>query len=113
MAERKETPNETGSNEPIVYASPTKRVWAWVGVAYMVIVTLLVTYFLAKAKFISGIGTLMLIPALCGLGATSILRYRSGEGKGGLATCVILVALCVILVAVNLVTGVPALITNF
>lgn len=113
MADENQKPNETEDKEPIVYASPVKRVWAWVGVAYMVIITLLVTYFLATATFLSGIGSLMLIPALGGLGATAILRYRSGEGRGGLGACVLLLVVCVGLVAVNLVVGIPALIANF
>lgn len=113
MADENHNPNETESKEPIVYATPVKRAWAWVGVVYMVIITLLVTYSFAKGRFLGGIGSLMLCPALAGLGATAILRYRAGEGKGGLPVCVIMVAVSAVLIVLNLMMGIPALITNF
>ena len=47
MPEEKNLENETPKEE-IVYASPMKRVWAWVGVVYMVILVLLMTYGLAS-----------------------------------------------------------------
>ena len=105
-----ETPEE---KPPVTYASPVKRVWAWVGVAYMLIIVLLFTWYMAKARFINGIGSLMLIPALCGVAATVILRYRSGEAKGGLIVCILFVAACAALVILNLITGIPALLANF
>ncbi|NCB63082.1 MAG: hypothetical protein EOM52_05625 [Clostridia bacterium] len=109
----RQNPETAEEKTPVIYASPIKRTWAWVGVAYMVIITFLFTWYLAKAKFINGIGALMLIPALCGAAATAILRYRSGEGKGGLPICILFVVICGALVVINLVIGVPALLANF
>ncbi len=115
MADEKQnqSPGEGGDKEPVVYASPVKRAWAWVGVVYMVIITLLVTYSFAKGQFLVGIGSLMLCPALGGLAATAILRYRAGEGKGGLPVCMVMVAVCLVLIVLNLMMGIPALIANF
>ena len=47
MPDEKNLENETPKEE-IVYATPMKRVWAWVGVVYMVILVLLMTYGLAS-----------------------------------------------------------------
>lgn len=104
-------PNEP--QEPVVYATPVKRVWAWVGVVYMIIIVLLVTYSMAKGSFLQGIGSLLLCPALGGLGATAILRYREGRCRGGLIACVGVTALCAVLIVLNLIAGIPALRANF
>lgn len=95
------------------YASPVKRAWAWVGIAYMLITTLTFTYYLATAAVLEGIGPLMVVPALAGAAATAILRYRSGEGRGGLGACVLISAACGVLIALNLLRGIPALLGNF
>lgn len=108
----RQNPEIPEEKAPVVYASPVKRAWAWVGLAYMVIIVFLFTWYLAKASFINGIGSLMLIPALCGAAATAILRYRSGQGKGGLPVCILFVALCSALAVLNLTIGVPALLAS-
>ena len=61
MPEEKNIENETPKEE-IVYATPMKRVWAWVGVVYMVLLVLLMTYGLASGGYLNGIGPLMLSP---------------------------------------------------
>lgn len=98
--------------EPVVYATPMKRLWAWVGVAYMVILVLLTTYALAHGGYMTGIAPLMMIPALCGLGGSVILRYRSGQGRGGLAVCVGLSDVCFLLALVDLIRGLPVLLAQ-
>ena len=45
---------------------PMKRIWAWVGVAYMVIIVFLMTYMYAKGVYLNNIASLMVIPALGG-----------------------------------------------
>lgn len=95
--------------KPIVYATPVQRLWAWVGVVYMVILVLLTTYALATGDYIRGIGGFMLSPALAGLGGTAILRYRQGVGRGGLAVCVILSGACFLLAVWNVIRAVPVI----
>ena len=56
-------PEETPPREH-VYASPLKRIWAWVGVVYMVIIVLLITYLFATAKLLQGIGGLMVLASI-------------------------------------------------
>lgn len=98
--------------EGVQYASPMKRLWAWVGVVYMVILTLLNVYGLAHGYFLTGIGPLMVTPALVGLGCAAILRFREGKGRGGLAACVLVSGGCFLLSGWNLVRGVPTLLAQ-
>lgn len=115
MSEENKLPEEE-KKEPIVYASPMKRVWAWVGVGYMVILTFLLTYFFAFGTFLKGIGALMVCPALAGVAITVFLLWRQGKGEKTFANRLVLaviVALCGGLVVVNLWNGIPSLITNF
>lgn len=102
--------NEEMPAEPIRYATPLQRLWAWVGVVYMVILVLLTTYALAHGAYLRGIGGLMLSPALCGLGGTVILRYRQGLGRGGLAVCILLSGVSFLLAVWNVIRSLPALI---
>ena len=102
------TPAEN-QTPPVKYATPMQRVWAWVGVVYVVIIMLLTTYAVATADYIRGIGGLMLSPALCGLGASAILRYRQGVGRGGLAVCVALSGACFVLAVWNVIRAVPVI----
>lgn len=93
-----------------VPSSPARRIVAWVGVAYMVILVLLNFYALSTGGWIRGIGPLMLCPAVLGLAAVTFYNYRSGKGRGGLPAAVFIMALCVLVFVVSLVTGLPTLI---
>ncbi len=106
------TPEQEAQREPIQYATPMKRLWAWVGVVYMVILTLLNVYGLAHGYFLTGIGPLMVAPALVGLGCAAILRFREGKGRGGLTVCVLLSGACFALAVWNLIRGVPVLVAQ-
>ncbi len=98
--------------QEIKYATPMKRLWAWVGVVYMVILTLLNVYGLAHGYFLTGIGPLMVTPALVGLGCAAILRFREGKGRGGLVVCILLSGACFALAVWNLIRGVPVLVAQ-
>ena len=98
---------------PVVYATPVKRAWAWVGIAYMVIFTLTFTYYLATARILNGIGPVLLVPALLGLAAAAVLRFRQGQGKGGLPACILITAACILLALCNLAAGLYRLAANF
>ena len=95
--------------ESVKYATPVQRVWAWVGVAYMVILVLLSTFALAHGDYLRGIGGIMVSPALCGLGATAILRYKQGVGRGGLAACILVAGASFALAVWNVIRGIPVL----
>ncbi len=102
--------------EPIVYASPIKRVWAWVGVAYMVVIVFLITYLFAFGAYLQGIGALMVCPALVGVAVSAVLLWRQGARNKTFVNRLVLaviIGLCGGLVVLNLWNGIPALITNF
>lgn len=108
-------PEEEAPKEPISYASPMKRVWAWVGVVYMVIIVFLMTYMYARGVYLSNIASLMVVPALGGVAVSSIVVWRASDRHdaahaAGLAA--ILVA-CAVLIILGLVNGIPALMSNF
>ncbi|MGE9972440.1 hypothetical protein [Candidatus Pseudoscillospira sp. SGI.172] len=104
--------NEEEKKDEVVYATPMKRLWAWVGVVYMVILVLLSTYGLAHGYYLRGIAPLMMVPALCGVGGSAILRYRSGWGRGGLPACILISGASFLLALLDLVRGIPVLIAQ-
>ncbi len=60
----------------------------------------------------NGIGPLMLSPALAGVGASAIVRYRSGWGKGGLAVCILVAGAGFFLAVLNVVRSIPAIVSQ-
>lgn len=79
----------------------------------MLLLMLLTTYGVAHGgEFLRGIGGLLLAPALVGLGVTAILRYRAGQGRGGLAACVLVAGASFVLAALNLAQGIPPLVAQ-
>lgn len=113
--EKQPLPETQPEAEPITYASPLKRVWAWVGVVYMILIVFLMTYMFAYGSYLHSIGPLMLIPALGGIGASSVCVWRQSGKRDlphGIFLALILLA-CAALIVLNLVNGIPALLSNF
>ena len=98
--------------QKVQYATPMKRLWAWVGVVYAVGFALLMTFALAHGDFPQGLWQLLTSPALAGLGGSVILRYREGKGRGGLAVCILLSGVSLALALWNLVLGLPVLLAQ-
>ena len=112
MDEKEQKTPQGQPKEEIKYATPMQRLWAWVGVVYMVILTLLTTYALSHGDYLRGIGPLMLSPALCGLGASAILRCRQGKGRGGLWACILVAGGCFVMAALGIVRSIPAILSQ-
>lgn len=111
MDEKKE--KETLPQEPTVYATPVQRVWAWVGVAYVVLLTLLTTYGVARGgEFLRGIGGLMVAPALAGGGVTALLRAKGEAERGRRVLWCVLTGLALLLAVAGLAQSVPALLSK-
>ncbi|MEG1720981.1 MAG: hypothetical protein RR281_04670 [Pseudoflavonifractor sp.] len=110
-----EAPKE--EQKVITYASPMKRCWAWVGVAYMVIIVLLFTYTLAFGSFLQGIGSLMFCPAVVGIAVSALILKRAGkiqmENLNQRMVFILVEILCGAVVLLNLYSGIPALIAIF
>jgi hypothetical protein len=83
MSEETRNPKEptTPGTEETSYvpASVYKRVWAWVGVVYMVILVLLITYYFATWTFLTGIGGVMLFPVLGGFSVVKGIQAHEME----------------------------------
>lgn len=97
-----QNPEETGTEEHKSYvpASIYKRVWAWVGVIYMVIIVLLMTYYIATWTFLTGITGIMLFPALGGFSIVKGIQAKKMEYKADkvmpMFWCILSGILCVI-----------------
>lgn len=122
MSDHEPNLNETGSEETGTEPSPAytpasfeKRVAAWVGVVYMVMLVLSVTYMIATAKVLTGTAFLLLPPAAVGVAIVAIHRQRTGRSKvnEGKYFTFALVFLCFIAFAMGLVCGIPNLLANF
>ena len=118
--ERNKTPGssqEEQPGEPYTPASPLKRIWAWVGVVYMVIIVFLMTYMYGTGTYLQGIAALMLVPALGGGAASAVCLWLTASQEGRTparrAMMILITALCLALIVVNLINGIPALLANF
>lgn len=103
---------EQKEQPPVKWATPIQRLWAWIGVVYMIMLVLLTTYALAYGNYLRGIGGIMLSPALVGLGGSAILNFRQGRGRGGLPACVLISAAAFGLALWNLIRDFPALLSQ-
>lgn len=85
----KERPDETLQEEKgYIPASPVKRTLAWIGLAYALLFLALTTYYFYTGSMLGNLGPLLAVPGLIGLGALSLVSWRStGRPKkgGGLA----------------------------
>lgn len=92
-------------------ASPSKRVLAWVGIVYMVILILLNFYAIATGNTLNGITGIMLAPACGGLAGVTWINYKKGQYQGGKAGALFVVLLAAAACVLSLIWGVAALIS--
>ena len=59
------------------------------------------------------VSALATLSTLLGLAATAVLRFRQGQGKGGLPACILITAACILLALCNLAAGLYRLAANF
>jgi len=110
MPESQHTPEQPKpETPPYTPASPSKRIAAWVGVAYMVILVALTTYAIATGETLGGLTGLLLAPACGGLAAVTWMRWRRGEYRGGRASALFVVVLAAAAFVLNLFWGVLSL----
>lgn len=93
-------------------ASPIKRTLAWVGLAYVLILLALTTYFYFTGTMLGNLGPLLTVPGLIGLGALALVSWRS-TGRPGKGAAIALAVLCWLLALATLPVGLTGLLSNF
>lgn len=114
MAENERPGGTPEPPEPYVPASPAKRLIAWVGVVYMVILVLLNLYpFFTGGRYLTGVGPLLVCPGAVGLVILCVMGLRRKESPMW-KRCVLAGAavLSGVVCVMGLLDGVPALIAG-
>lgn len=93
-------------------ASPVKRTLAWIGLAYALLFLGLTTYFFFTGTMLGNLAPLLTLPGLVGMGAVSIVSWRS-TGRPGKWPAILLAVLCWVLALVTLPLAVVGLMSNF
>lgn len=99
-------------NQNYTPASFEKRVAAWVGIVYMLMLIALITYTIATARSLPGTAPLLVVPIGIGVPFIAVHRQRQGTAPGGLVGTILICVVCVIAVVLGLWLGIPALIAN-
>jgi len=111
MPEDKRTTEQDGKKN-YTPASPVKRTLAWIGVAYALILLALTTYFYFTGAGLRNLGPLLTVPGLIGLGAVSLVSWRS-TGRPGKWPAIALAVLSWLLAVITLPIGMVGLLSNF
>lgn len=101
-----------GEDQGYTPASPVKRTLAWIGLSYMVIIVALSTYYFFTGTTLGNLGPLLTVPGLIGLGAVSIVSWRS-IGRPGKVPAILLAVMCWALALATLPIGIAGLLSNF
>ena len=99
-------------DEGFTPSSPVKRTLAWIGLAYMLILLALTTYFYFTGAGLRNLGPLLTVPGLIGLGAVALVSWKS-TGRPGKGGAIALAVLCWLLALVTLPIGMIGLLSNF
>lgn len=111
--QRKNDPLE--EEVPYVPSPVSRRIWAWMGVAYALIIMVLLTYWIATGGLIEGITGIMLFPllgAMSGQGWNNLRLCRRGEHSGNAVLIGITAGMMALLAAASLVWGAAELIAR-
>ena len=101
---------------PFVPSPVSRRIWAWMGIAYMVMIIFLITYWMATTTFLSGITGIMLFPllgALSAQGFNNVRLCRRGEHPGSPALLTVTAVIMGLLALSVLAFGVVQLLDNW
>jgi len=99
---------------PVPYATPAKRILAWVGVVYMVLFVLLNLYpFFHGGAYLRGIGPLLVCPGVLGMAALCLCQLRDPASPFWKRIILaVIIALCAIVFLLGLMDGIPALLAG-
>ena len=106
-SEQEQVQEETPSYTP---AGFEKRVAAWMGIAYVLLIMFAVTFSIyTGGKMLAGTFPLFLVPVSVAAGINTVYRLCKKELSGGVVTAVIIVIICLAAAVFGLLLGVPAL----
>ena len=100
---------EPEDQAPFVPSPVPRRIWAWVGIAYVLLAMLLVTYWIATTSFLYGIPGIMLFPAMAGVTAQLYYKHHlsGGAARLFLALLATLLSLATLVLGILELTGAP------
>ncbi len=105
-------PLEERKDSGFTPSSPVKRTLAWIGIAYMLILLALTTYFYFTGTGLGNLGPLLAVPGLIGLGILALVSWKS-TGRPGRGPAIALAVLCWLLALATLPIGIIGLLSNF
>ena len=95
---------------PFTPAGFEKRVAAWMGIAYVLLIMFAVTFSIyTGGKTLPGTFPLFLVPVAVAAIVVAVYRQAKGTAPGGIVLTVVIVIVCVAAAALGLMLGVPAL----
>lgn len=109
MAE--EEPISEAEQRPYTPASPIKRIMAWTGVVYMVLLILLNFYALSHGDYLRGVGPLLICPGAAGMASIALYLFKRA-GRSRKFEFGLLAAVCAIVFFLGLRDGCSALIVQ-
>ena len=93
-------------------ASPVKRTMAWIALAYVLLLLALTTYFFYTGTMLGNLAPMLTLPGLIGLGALSIVSWKSlGTPSRGMALLIALA--CWAMAAFTIPIAIAGLLSNF
>ena len=115
MSDRPEDNRPQEKKEPYTPASPVKRILAWVGVVYMVLLVGLNLYpFFHGGSYLTGVAPLFACPGIAGLLIIALYTLRQPEETySKKASMVVLALVCAVGLGVSLALGIPPMLANF
>lgn len=105
-------PEQSTEDKGYTPSSPLKRTMAWIGLAYVLILLALTTYFYFTGTTLGNLAPLLTVPGLIGLGVLVLVSWRS-TGRPGKWPAIILAVICWLLALVTLPIGIAGLMSNF
>ena len=110
MSDQPQNTNQT-EQEPYRPAHPVKRMLAWTGIVYMVILVLLNLYpFFYGGHTLTGVAPLLVCPGAAGMGTIALYQLRRAPSRGVQIALGLLALACLAVIVVGLWDGIPALI---
>ena len=107
MSDSQQNHQEESSYTP---ASFEKRTAAWMGIAYVLMILFLITFYIFTGKEMPGTFPLFLLPVGVAGMVVAIYRQRKGTALGGTILTVVIVILCAAAILLGLTLGGPAVV---